>query len=187
MSILPVYSCFNPIMREESLPVEKITPEIITLARDMLATMHNADGVGLAGNQVGSKLSIVVLDTSLFDDCKNPYKDLILINPVITASSDENSDFSEGCLSIPTINEPVSRPKGVTVNFTDITGTQRTIEDDDYFARVAQHEIDHLHGRLFIDLISPMRRTLIKSKLRKLQRGTLLPKYDFVDKNGIIH
>lgn len=181
MEILPIYSCFHPIMKEIAEPVIEINADIVKLAQNMIATMHATDGVGLAGNQVGSDLSIVTIDTSAFQEVKSIYKDIVLINPVITEYSDDLTDYQEGCLSVPTIHEVVKRPGTITVKFYDLGGNEQTITDDDKFARVAQHEIDHLSGKLFFDLVSPMRRTLIKSKLKKIQKGAILPEYKFVN------
>ncbi len=183
---LPIYSCFHPILREKTKEVEEITPEIIKLAQDMIVTMHQADGVGLAANQVGKLHSIVTINTAAFEDAKVKYKDLVLINPVITYFSEEEINYKEGCLSVPTIHENVDRPRSITLTYYDLLGKEHTIEDDDYFARVAQHELDHLQGIIFTDLISPMKKTLIKSKMRKIQKGELLPEYQFVDQNDIV-
>jgi peptide deformylase len=181
MAFLPIYSCFHPIMKKNTEPITEINGDILKLAQDMLETMHTADGCGLAGNQVGIMKSIVVIDTSAFDNTKTKYKNIVLINPVILSSSEEEFDYKEGCLSIPDIHEVVKRPKAIQVKFYDISGKEHIIEDNDILARVAQHEIDHLNGILFYEKLTPMRRTLIKSKLRKIQKGQLLPDYKFVD------
>lgn len=181
MAFLPIYSCFHPIMKQSSDPITEIDSTIVKLAQDMLETMHTADGVGLAGNQIGSNLSIVTIDTSVLKEAKIKYKNLVLINPIIVSSSDEESDYKEGCLSVPTIHEIVKRPKSIQLKYYDLSGNEHIVEDDDVLARVAQHELDHLNGVVFVERLTPMRRTLIKSKLRKIQKGALLPEYKFVN------
>lgn len=180
---LPIYSCFHPILKKKTEDVENLTPEIIKLAHDMVEAMHVADGIGLAANQVGQPHSIVTINTSIVSDAKVKYKDLIMINPVITDFSEEESDYKEGCLSVPTIHEVVVRPKGVVVQYYDLAGKEHTIEDDDIFARVIQHEYDHLQGIIFTERLSPIKKALIKSKMRKIQKGEILPDYQFVDQN----
>ncbi len=178
---LPIYSCFHPILKEKTEDIENITPEIIQLAKDMIEAMHVADGIGLAANQVGKSLSLVTINTAAVSDAKVKYKDLVLINPIITDFSDEEISYKEGCLSVPTIHELVDRPIAVTVKYYDLAGKEHTIEDDDIFARVAQHELDHLQGIIFTERLSAMKKALIKSKMRKIQKGQLLPEYQFVD------
>ncbi len=181
MAFLPIYSCFHPIMKQTSEQITEINADIVKLAQDMLETMHTADGVGLAGNQVGSNLSIVTIDTSVLKEAKIKYKNLVLINPTISYFSEETSDYKEGCLSVPTIHELVKRPMAITLKYYDLSGNEHTVDDNDTLARVAQHELDHLNGKIFVDLLTPMRRTLIKSKLKKIQKGALLPEYKFVN------
>lgn len=181
MAFLPIYSCFHPIMKKSTEPITEINGDILKLAQDMLETMHTAEGVGLAGNQIGIPKSIVTIDTTAFDNAKTKYKNLVLINPIILSQSEEESDYKEGCLSVPDIHEVVKRSKAVQIKFYDLNGKEHIIEDDEYLARVAQHEIDHLNGILFYEKLTPMRRTLVKSKLKKIQKGQLLPEYKFVD------
>jgi peptide deformylase len=171
-------------MKQSALPVENINDEIVNLAQDMIETMHLADGCGLAANQVGDRRAIVTIDTSALEESKTQYKNIVLINPIILVESDEEADYKEGCLSVPTLHDVVKRPKGVKVKYYDLGGNERIIEDDDTFARVAQHEIDHLNGILFYEKLTPMRRALAKSKLKKIQKGHLLPEYKFVNQAG---
>ncbi len=181
MAFLPIYSCFHPIMKKSTEPITEIDGDILRLAQDMIETMHTADGCGLAGNQIGLSKSIVVIDTWAFENAKTKYKNLVLINPTIISSSEEETDYKEGCLSVPDIHEIVKRPKAIQLKYYDLSGNEKIIEDDDILARVAQHEVDHLNGILFYEKFSPMRRTLTKSKLKKILKGQLLPEYKFVD------
>ena len=122
------------------------------LIDDMFETMHNANGIGLAANQVGANKQIFVVDISKVEDYEDT-KPLALINPKIISKSDETVVFEEGCLSIPDQREDVVRPKRITIEFQDKDLNTHTIEADDLLARVMQHEYDHLLGILFTDLV----------------------------------
>jgi peptide deformylase len=179
MSVLPVYSCFHPILKQSANPVENIDDSIRRLVNDMFETMSVADGVGLAGNQVGKLDSIVVIDTTKVESAKNKLK-VALINPEIISQSDEITEYQEGCLSVPTLYEYVKRPKQVQVRFYDINGKEIVIEDDDFFARVVEHELDHLKGILFFERLSPLRRTFARKTLKKIQNGSIVPDYQMI-------
>ncbi len=180
MSLLKIYSCYHPVLKKPTEPVTEMTPELRTLIDDMFDTMHNADGSGLAANQVGVSKSIVVIDVSYYE--KKQYEPIAFINPRIVAVSDEEVDFEEGCLSIPGIYENVKRPKAVEVEYLDINMQPQRISDDDLLARVMQHEIDHLNATLFIEKISPLRRAMIKSKLKRIQKGDIDKPYEMIIK-----
>lgn len=133
----------DPTLRMKSKPVTEITPRIRTLLEDMLETMHEADGVGLAGPQVGVLRRVIVVETE-------PGKPMMLINPVIVASDGEQ-EGSEGCLSLPGKSGCVRRPMTVTVSALDIDGNEITVEGSELTARCLCHEIDHLDGILYTD------------------------------------
>lgn len=184
MAILSIYSCFHPVLRKKTEPITEINDEIVKLSKDMFETMYNAEGAGLAGNQVGVSKSIVVVDLSYYNENNKKYKPLLMINPEILSVSDETSEFQEGCLSVPQVNENVIRPKAIQFRYYDLDAKEYVVEDDDLLARVVQHEIDHLNGKLFYERISPLRRAMIKSKLKKIEKSEILPAYPFINHKG---
>jgi peptide deformylase len=145
--------------------------------------MHVAEGIGLAANQVGISKSFLTVDIAWFKP-ETKYPPLALINPVIEFSSDENSEYEEGCLSIPTLHEIVIRSKMIQVRYFDKEMKEKTLEADDLLARVLQHEIDHLNGILFYERVTPIRRTLAKNKLKKIQKGLIKPDYQMIMADG---
>ncbi|MCF0217176.1 MAG: peptide deformylase [Fibrobacteraceae bacterium] len=172
MAVLPICKYGDPILRKKCEPVKEITPELRKLALDMLETMYDAPGVGLAAPQIGKNIRLVVIDVSHpEDEEKDPH---IMFNPEWEPESDaEMVDYDEGCLSVPDIFCNVVRPDRVTVRYNDIDGNPVEIKNcDELFARCIQHECDHLEGDLFVDKISTADRTLNQSKLRKMAKET---------------
>ncbi|AGF73973.1 polypeptide deformylase [Bartonella australis AUST/NH1] len=164
MSVKPLILLPDLVLREVSKPVEHIDSAIQKLADDMLETMYDAQGVGLAAIQVAVPLRMLVVDVARQDSSQNP---LVIINPEILWLSDERSVYKEGCLSIPDYYAEVERPKCLRVRYRDREGKQKEIEADDLLATCLQHEIDHLNGRLFIDHISKMKRDIVIRKFKK--------------------
>lgn len=164
MPIKPLITLPDPILREVSKPVERIDSALQKLADDMLDTMYNAQGVGLAAIQIGIPLRMLVIDVSR-DDI--PKSSLVVINPEILWLSDERNTYKEGCLSIPEYYAEVERPKRLCVRYQDRQGKQTEIEADDLLATCLQHEIDHLNGCLFIDHISKIKRDMVIRKFKK--------------------
>ncbi|OPB35910.1 peptide deformylase [Bartonella taylorii] len=164
MPIKPLITLPDPILREVSKPVEHIDSALQKLSDDMLDTMYNAQGVGLAAIQIGIPLRMLVIDVSRDDIPKNP---LVVINPEILWLSDERNTYKEGCLSIPEYYAEVERPKRLCVRYQDRQGKQTEIEADDLLATCLQHEIDHLNGCLFIDHISKIKRDMVIRKFKK--------------------
>ncbi|QKV19426.1 peptide deformylase [Oricola thermophila] len=160
----------DPVLRQKSKPVERVDDDIRRFADDMLETMYEAPGIGLAAIQVGEPIRLLVMDVSKDDEEKSPF---VLINPEIVSTGDETSTYEEGCLSIPDYYAEVERPATVTVNYVDRDGKQRTMDADGILATCVQHEIDHLNGVLFIDHISKLKRDMVIRKFTKLakQRG----------------
>lgn len=159
----------DPVLRAVARPVEKITPELQQLARDMLQAMYAADGVGLAAPQIGKSIRLVVIDIAREESERNP---IVLFNPEVFP--DDESDLAiaeEGCLSVPDIWAEVARPDRVTVKALDIDGQPFEMTVEGHLARAVQHEADHLDGRLFVDRISPTDRAMLQSKLKKMARG----------------
>lgn len=173
--ILPVVKFGKGVLREKASEVKEITPEIKTLVADMLETMYNAQGVGLAAEQVGRKERICVIDVPPEADKKRENDEfnssvampLVLINPQITAKSGTQRD-SEGCLSFPEIFAQVTRANEVTVEYTDLEGEKKSATARGLLARAIQHECDHLDGVLFVDKLSAVQLITCKNKLKKL-------------------
>jgi len=166
MALLPIRLYGDPVLRQKSKPVEKVDGDILGLALDMLETMHDADGIGLAAVQVGRPIRMLVTDIA---DRAPKGASKIYINPEILDAAGE-SVYDEGCLSVPGINAEITRPEEILLRFTDGKGREREEQVDGLLARVLQHEIDHLDGKLFVDYLSPVRRALIMKKLKELQR-----------------
>lgn len=158
----------DPILRTESEPVERVDEEIRTLADDMLETMYDAPGIGLAAIQIGIPRRLLVIDCAKEDEEPAP---MVFINPKVVASSDERSVYEEGCLSIPDYYAEVERPAQVTVDYVDRDGKQQQIEADGLLATCLQHEIDHLNGVLFIDYISKLKRDMVIRKFTKMAKS----------------
>ncbi len=178
MAFLPIYNCFHPIMKKSTEDIQEIDGDLQKLVDDMFETMYSADGIGLAANQVGISKSLVVIDSSAATKKNDPK--YVLINPQILESSDETNEYQEGCLSVPKFFEDVIRPKKVKVRYWDLKGKEFNIEVDDTLARVMQHEIDHLNGILFYERLTPIRRTLSKSKLNRIRKRQTKPDYEMV-------
>ncbi|HSL89370.1 MAG TPA: peptide deformylase [Ignavibacteriaceae bacterium] len=169
MSILPITIYGDKILRKKVDQVTQIDDKTIELIRFMFDTMRNANGIGLAANQVGINKSIFVVDISPVENYEK-YKPITIINPRIVNKSDETSSFEEGCLSIPDIRAEVIRPKEITIKYQDIDLSEQQIDADDLYARVIQHEFDHLKGILFTDLISDELKKQFKKSLNKIQK-----------------
>ncbi|MCR4791096.1 MAG: peptide deformylase [Treponemataceae bacterium] len=167
--VLDVVTLPSELLREKSVPVTEINDEIRQLIADMFETMYATDGVGLAAVQVGKLLRLFVLDD------QSGHK-MAFINPQIIATSNETCDIDEGCLSIPKLSETITRPVKVTVQALNESGKPFTVEADDYFARIIQHEYDHLDGILYIDrgdqdLRQKIIDTFIKREARRQEKA----------------
>jgi peptide deformylase len=160
MAVLTIRKYGDPILRRRAAPVEAVTPEIRGIVADMIETMYDEVGIGLAAPQVGISLRVIVVA----DDETREVR--ALVNPVI-AETGGQATAEEGCLSIPGIFAPVNRAAWVQVEARDLDGQPLTIRGEDLLARVLQHEIDHLDGVLFIDRLDPVTRDRIKRKIRK--------------------
>ena len=151
-----------------SAALPDVDDRIRKLADDMLETMYDAPGIGLAAPQIGVLDRIIVMDC-VKDEDESP-KPMVLINPEIISASDETNVFEEGCLSIPDQFAEVTRPKQVQVRWMDLNGAEQVQEFDGLWSTCVQHEIDHLNGKLFIDYLGAMKRQLITRKMQKLKR-----------------
>ncbi len=151
-------------LRKVSEPVKKIDAGIRKLIEDMLETMYDAPGIGLAAIQVGTAKRVVTMDLAKKEEPKNP---LVFVNPEVVWTSQEKATYEEGCLSIPEYYGDVERPAQVKVKFLDLEGTPREIEANGLLATCLQHEIDHLNGILFIDHLSKLKRDRVVKKFTK--------------------
>jgi peptide deformylase len=179
VAILPIYTFDHSVLRQETSLVDQDSGELQKLIKDMLATMRNADGLGLAANQVGKSLALFVVDLKHVEGMEG--KDsLVLINPALTGTHGE-SVFEEGCLSLPGIREEIIRPEKIGVKYLDKNLKEAELEADKIVARVIQHEIDHLHGKYFIDYLSPFKLSLLRAKLSRMSRGDIETDYPLAD------
>lgn len=180
-SLLSIHTYGDPVLRESSRPVDAITPDILALIEDMFATMKANQGVGLAAQQVGRTESVCVIELPESYDREeetgprlNPDVPLrlALVNPRIVEASDDTCSLEEGCLSFPGITGSVERSWSVTIEHLDLDGQPRTTTLQGFFARAAQHEMDHLAGDLFIDHFSHVKKLAVRGKLKRLQQET---------------
>ncbi len=169
MALLKIHTYGSVVLRKKAEPIKEIEEKHLMLAIDMLETMYDASGLGLAAPQIGKSVRLIVVDVSPMTENKNP-EPIILFNPEIIKSSDEYQ-YQEGCLSFPNIFVNVTRPAKITVSAVNEKKEKIILENiDGMLARCILHEIDHLDGVLFIDKISPADRLLIKNKLKKLSK-----------------
>ena len=172
--ILPIYIYGQPVLRKVAEDITPDYPELKTLITNMWETLADSEGIGLAAPQVGLDIRLVVIDLDPLSEDLPEYKDFrqVYINAHIVEYDETNTDASEeGCLSLPAIHEKVIRPTRIRVQWMDENFQAHDEWIDGYLARVMQHEFDHLDGKMFIDHISPLRKQLIKSKLKALTQG----------------
>ena len=171
--IYPIVIYGSPMLRNVSEPITADYPGLPQLIKDMFDTMHASDGVGLAAPQIGKSIRLFVIDARPWADEDPRLADFTkaFINPEIYERFGDEELFNEGCLSVPGIHEDVSRPTKVKIRYLDENFVEHAEEYDGYAARVIQHEYDHLEGKMFVDRLSPLRRTLLKSKLAAMSKG----------------
>jgi peptide deformylase len=167
MAVRPIITLPDPLLRKPSARVERVDDELRALADDMLETMYEAPGVGLAAVQVGILRRLIVVDTSGKDEERHP---LVLINPQILTLGSEMRVHEEGCLSIPDVRVEIERPGSLRVGFLDRDGKPQELEAEALLATAIQHEIDHLNGRLIIDFLSRLKRDIVVRKFKKQAR-----------------
>lgn len=173
MTLRPILIHPDPRLKKVCAPVAQVTSELGALAEDMLHTMYDAPGIGLAAPQIGVMQRIFVMDC-VKDEGAAP-RPMVLLNPEITWSSDERSTYEEGCLSIPEEYANVTRPSKVRMAWLGLDGKRHEEEFDGLWATCAQHELDHLNGKLFIDHLGPIKRQLITRRMEKLKRERARP------------
>lgn len=166
MTILPLVIAPDPRLAVRSEPVETVNDDIRTLMDDMVDTMYDQEGIGLAAVQVGVHKRVLVMDMQE-EGQKKPY---YIINPEIIDASEEENSYEEGCLSFPEQRAMVVRPKTVTVRHLDYDGNEQTLQCDGLMATCIQHEIDHLNGVVFVDHISKLRRDMVLRKMKKIKK-----------------
>ena len=172
--ILPIYIYGQPVLRKEAQDIPKDYPQLDEFLQNMFETLDASEGIGLAAPQVGQSIRVVVIDLDVLSEDMPQYKGFrkAFINPHIIEKDESQTDTSEeGCLSLPGIHEKVVRPTRIHVTYEDTDRQEHDEWVDGYLARVMQHEFDHLDAHMFIDHISPLRKQLIKSKLKNLTLG----------------
>lgn len=167
MAIRPILVLPDPRLRAIADPIEKVDDGIKQLAQDMLETMYDAPGIGLAATQIGEMKRIVVMDLARDDEPKAP---IVMINPEILKFSDDAVTTEEGCLSIPELYYDVERSAEITVRYTDLEGKTVELDAEDRLAICIQHELDHLDGVLYIDYLSRLKRDRVLKKFQKAER-----------------
>lgn len=177
--ILPIYTYGQPVLRKPTEEISADYPELRTLIENMFQTMYHSDGVGLAAPQIGLSIRMFVIDASPMEE-DFPGIDTgrrTFINPTITNTSEETVTYEEGCLSLPGIHEKVSRPEKITIHYFDENFAEHTDTYNGFFARIVQHEYDHLEGHVFSDRVSPIRRQMISGKLTNISKGKVRCSY----------
>jgi peptide deformylase len=162
----------DPVLRREAEEVTVFDDDLRDFVRDMFETMYRADGIGLAAPQVGSSTRVIVVDLHRGDHDRDEGEEpqrIALVNPEVTWSSEETDKQSEGCLSIPELEEVVRRPVAVRVEGKDPEGNDVVVEADELYGRALQHEIDHINGILFLDRVSALKRKMLLKKWKKLE------------------
>ena len=166
--IRPILIHPDPRLKKVCAPVADISDDLRKLADDMLETMYDAPGIGLAAPQIGVMDRVIVMDC-VKEDGEAP-QPMVMFNPEVILNSDDTNVYEEGCLSIPDQFAEVTRPKEVKVRWLDRDGNLQEQDFDGLWATCVQHEIDHLNGKLFIDYLKPMKRQMIMRKMQKLKR-----------------
>lgn len=181
--ILPIYIYGQEVLRKKCTDIDNSYPNLQKLIGDMFETLSAADGVGLSAPQVGFDIRLFICNVEDWADDLgdnipegDPYR-RVFINPTVIELTGQKDIFREGCLSLPGINENVSRPTVVKIRYWDENWVEHTHTFDKSWARVIQHEYDHIEGKLFSDHLAPIRKNMIKSKLLGLTRGNYKAKY----------
>lgn len=180
--VLPVTAYGHPVLRKKAIDIDKDYEGLDQLIDDMYETMYHTVGVGLAAPQINKSIRLVVVDASPYHEEDPLLKDFkkVFINPVITKVEGEEWLFNEGCLSVPNINEDVSRKSKIDISYYDQDWNFHEETYEGIPARVLQHEYDHLEGILFVDRLSTMRRMLLKKRLTEISNGNVKVKYRMI-------
>ncbi len=167
MPSLPLIYAPNPIFKKKAEPVAAVNDEVKQQLNDLLETLYHEQGVGIAAPMVGLLSQLVVIDLQANGE-KSP---LLMVNPTITERSAEDQTIEEASLCFPGISAPVKRSAAVTVEYLDENGQKQTLKADGFFAQVIQHEIDYLHGKVFLDYLSPLKRDMMIKKMEKFKKN----------------
>jgi peptide deformylase len=172
---LPIVAYGDPVLRKKAVEIEKTYPGLDKLIDDMWETMEKSKGVGLAAPQINKSIRLFVIDSTKMYDEEDEGKGVreVFINAEMIKETGDEWKYEEGCLSIPNIREDVHRKPTIKIKYLDVNFKQHEKEFDDMNARVIQHEYDHIEGKLFIDHIKPLRRSLLKGKLEKISKGDI--------------
>ncbi|MEI2415301.1 peptide deformylase [Orrella sp. JC864] len=165
MALLPILHYPDPRLHKKAKPVQVVDDRIRQLVRDMAQTMYDAPGVGLAATQVDVHERVIVIDVT--DDRSGL---MVLINPEILSRSEERKVYEEGCLSVPGVYDEVERPSQIRVRALNENGEPYEFDADGLLAVCVQHEIDHLDGKVFVQYLSPLKQSRIKTRLKKAER-----------------
>lgn len=181
MSILPIVTYNDPVLREKTEPIKELTEMVTELIDDMVETMYNSDGVGLAAPQIGKPLKLFVMDGDpILEEEDEKYGVQVFINPKIVEKKGKKIPMDEGCLSIPDVREKVFRPETIVIQYKDRDFKDQEKEFSGWMSRIIQHEFDHLNGILFIDYLSSFRKRMIKSDLEEIDTGQVEVEYPIV-------
>jgi peptide deformylase len=180
--ILPIVAYGDAILKKKAEEIDEDYPNLQKLIKDMFETMYNAHGVGLAAPQIGKSIRLFIVDASAVgegEDADPTCVDFkrVFINPIIIEETGDEWAYEEGCLSIPNIREDVNRQSRVIIEYYDENWDLYEEELEGFAARVVQHEYDHIEGKLFLDHISPLKRTLLKGKLADISKGNVDVRY----------
>lgn len=186
MAQLPIYTYSSSILREKAREVQRIDNEIVELIVNMFETMTKAQGIGLAANQVGMGHAVCVLDLSEVKDKNQTHPPIVLINPIITDTWGDIISLEEGCLSLPDLREEIERPERLHVRYRDADFQPQELEAEGMFARVLQHEVDHLNGILFIDYLRGLKKKMIFPMLNKIKKGEVETDYPLADAVSLV-
>jgi peptide deformylase len=171
MAIHPILTIPEPVLRTKAKPIERVDAELRRLMDDMLETMYDAPGIGLAAPQIGVSRRLIVMDPAKDEAPKTP---LVMVNPEILSRSEEMRLHDEGCLSIPDFTAEIERPAKTRVAYIDREGKKNEVELEGIWSTLVQHEIDHLNGILFIDYLSRLKRDMVVRKFTKQKRAGAL-------------
>ncbi|HCN83536.1 MAG TPA: peptide deformylase [Sphingobacteriaceae bacterium] len=176
---LPIIAYGDPVLRKKAFDITADYLELDQIIENMFDTMHGANGIGLAAPQIGLPIRLFIIDASSYDENDVQLKDLkkVFINATILEESGEKWDFNEGCLSIPDIREDISRNQNLTISYYNQKWEHLKETYNGLAARIIQHEYDHIEGKLFIDKLSPLRKTLLKKRLDAITKGQIKVDY----------
>jgi peptide deformylase len=169
--ILPVYAYGSPVLRKKAVEIDQEYPELDVLIANMFETMYDSNGIGLAAPQIGLAIRLFIVDGTEIEEASTQDFKKVFINPVIVEEFDTRWDYEEGCLSIPNVRADVNRYSKLRIRYCDENFVEHEEVYDGMAARIIQHEYDHIEGILFTDRISPLKRTMLKSKLQNISVG----------------